>query len=196
MTVLDQDAPARVRPAREAALVLGVFLVLGLLCGVLWAQVVNPADFTKVAAGGAMGENDLGKQFGADGWFVVIALAASLLAGLALSARRSRDPVLTVVLLVLGALLAAAVMSTVGHLLGPSDPGVALRAAKVGAKVPESLDVGVRPVWPLTAYLKDTLPVYAAWPIGALLGTLSVLLGRGQRAAPAGSDQGIAESAS
>ena len=57
-------------------MVLGVFLVLGVAGR---AAVVGcwstPAEFTKLASGGAMGENELGKQFGADGWFVVIGFA-------------------------------------------------------------------------------------------------------------------------
>jgi hypothetical protein len=61
--------------------------------------------------------------------------------------------------------LAAAVMALVGHLLGPADPRAALAAAKVGARVPERLDV-------------DTVIVYLAWPVGVLAGALVILLGR------------------
>lgn len=182
MTEADQQTrvPARpVRRGREGALVLGVFAVLGLGCGVLWSIVVTPADFTKVAGGGAMGETDLGRQFAADGWFVVIGLVTALVAGLVLAARRTRDAVLTTALMVLGSVLAAVLMSLVGHLLGPADPQAALKAARIGAKVPEALSVGTSPVWPLTTYLRDTAVVYLVWPIGVLAGALFMLLGRG-----------------
>jgi hypothetical protein len=168
--------PGAVR--RDALIVLLSFLVLGVLCGVLWSLVVTPAEFTKLAQGGAMGEQELAKRFGADGWFVTIGAASSLLVGLALCRWRSRDPLLTSVLVVIGSLVAAVVTAAVGHLLGPGDAQAALDAAQVGAKVPEQLDVGVVPLRPLTDYLRGTVTLYAAWPIGALAGALVVLLGR------------------
>lgn len=149
---------------QDALVVIGVFLALGVLGGLLWPVLVDPAEFTKLASGGAMGENELGKQFGADGWFVVIGFLAALAAGLGLTAWRSRDPLLTSLLLLVGAAAAAGVMALVGHWTGPGDPGQALRAAAVGAKVPESLDV-------------DSFSIYLAWPFGALVGALFVLLG-------------------
>jgi hypothetical protein len=162
---------------RDALLVLGCFVVLGVLCGVLWSQVVTPAEFTKLADGGAMGEDDLGLRFGADGWFVAIGTTTGLVAGLVL-AWRARDPLVVSGLLVLGSVLAAVLMAVVGHLLGPPDPQAALEAAKVGVKVPEQLDVGVVPVWPLSAYLQDTFTIYLSWPVGVLAGALLVLLRR------------------
>jgi hypothetical protein len=149
---------------QDVLVVVGVFLTLGVLGGLLWPVLVSPAEFTKLASGGAMGENELGKQFGADGWFVVIGFLAALAAGLVLTAWRSRDPLLTSLLLVVGAAAAAAVMAQVGHWAGPGDPAQALRVAEVGAKVPESLDV-------------DSFSIYLAWPFGALVGALFVLLG-------------------
>ena len=86
-----------------------------------------------------------------------------LVTGLVLTWWRSRDPLLTSLLLVLGAALAAAVMALTGHLLGPGDPATALRAAKVGAQVPLRLEV-------------DTYSVYLVWPIAVLAGALVVLL--------------------
>jgi|1186.fasta_scaffold36931_2 hypothetical protein len=162
----------------DAAVVLGTLALLGLLGGVLWAQVVTPAEFTKLANGGAMGENELSKQFAADAWYVVIGAVAGLAAGLVLSWWRTRDPVLTSVLLLAGAVVAAVLMALVGHLLGPGDPRAALQSAKVGARVPQSLDVGLVPVWPLGRYLRETATVYLSWPVGALAGALFVLLGR------------------
>jgi hypothetical protein len=161
--------------ARDVLVVLGVFLLLGLLGGVLWSQLVTPADYTKVTGGGGMGETDFGHQFGADGWFVVIGVLGGLLAGLGLTGWRSRDPLLVVGLLLVGSCLAAAVVVLLGHLLGPGDPGAALRAVGVGAKVPERLDVG--PQLPGQPHEAD-LPAYLSWPIGALAGAMFVLLGR------------------
>jgi hypothetical protein len=156
------SAPA----GRDAAAVVGTLLALGLLGGVLWSQVVVPAEFTKLASGGTMGEDQLSRQFAADAWYVVIAVVAGAPAGALLSWWRSRDPLLTSVLLVVGAALAAAAMALVGHLLGPGSTQAALDAAPVGARVPERLDV-------------DTFVAYLGWPVGVLAGALFVLLGKG-----------------
>jgi hypothetical protein len=112
-----------------------------------------------------MSEVELGKQFSADGFYVVIAAVVGVVTGLALAWWRSRDPLLTSVLLVLGSALAAALMAVTGHLLGPGPTGAALAAAKVGAKIPERLDV-------------DTAVVYLTWPVAVLLGASVVLLGK------------------
>jgi hypothetical protein len=150
---------------RDVAVVIGSFLVLGVLSGVLWWWVVPPAQFTKLPRGGSMSEVELGKQFAADGFYVVIAAVVGVLAGLVLAWWRSRDLLLTSVLLVVGSALAAALMAVTGHLLGPGPIRAALAAAKVGAKVPERLDV-------------DTVAVYLSWPVAVLLGASLVLFGR------------------
>jgi hypothetical protein len=160
--------PPPQRPGRRSGAlsdvlaVLGSMLVLGLVCGLLWWLVVNPAEFTKMRAGGAMGEVQLGRRFDADGWYVVLGLLGGLAAGVALMWWRSRDALLTTGLLVAGAVLAAAVTAVVGHLLGPSDPQGRLEAARIGARVPTQLAV-------------DAWTAYLAWPIGALAGALLVL---------------------
>jgi hypothetical protein len=164
--------------------VVGVLLVLGILAGVVWWLVVTPAEFTKLPHGGQMGEDQLGRQFGADAWYVVIAVPTGLVAGGLLTWWRSAHVLGTVAALLLGAVVAAAAMSLTGHLLGPQDPTAALGAAKLGSRVPESLDVGLRPVWPLWAYLEDTISVYLSWPVGLLVGALLVLVGRGPEDQP------------
>ena len=112
-----------------------------------------------------MGEVDLSRRFNADGWYVAVAAVLGLGSGLALSWWRSRDPLLTSLLLLVGSAVAAALMTVTGHLLGPGPTRAALAAAKVGARIPERLDV-------------DTFVVYLSWPIAVLLGALVVLLGK------------------
>jgi hypothetical protein len=161
---------------RDVAVVAGCLVVLGALCGVLWSVVVTPAQLTRLPNGAAMNETALSAQFGADGWYAVIALVAGLLSGVVLTWWRSQDALRTAALLVLGAVVAAVVMAVTGHLLGPPDPRHALLATKVGSKVPESLNLGVRSLTPFGPYLRQTVMFYLAWPVGALAGCLTVLL--------------------
>jgi hypothetical protein len=149
---------------------------MGAVAGVVWRLLVTPAEFTKLANGAAMNETALGQQFGADGWYVVIALVAGALSGALLTWWRSRDPLRTCGALLLGAVVAAAVMAVVGHLLGPGDPRSALQAARVGAHVPERLDVGEGSWSSVSDYLHDTVVIYLCWPIGVLAGALLVLV--------------------
>lgn len=148
--------------ARDAAVVLGAYLLVGVGCGVLWWLAVDPATFTKVDGRGSMGELDLGKRFNADGWYVVIGVLAGLVSGLVLTAWRSRDFLLTTGLVVLGSGLAAAVMTWTGHALGPGETDAALEAASAGEQVPTQLSVTAK-------------AAYLVWPLGALVGGLVVL---------------------
>jgi hypothetical protein len=153
------------RPARrDVAVVLATYVLLGLLGGLVWWLLVDPATFTKVgrSAGGSMGEVQLARRFDADGWFCVLAILGGFFSGLVLTWWRRRDPLLVTVLVVLGAAGAAALMAVSGHLLGPGDPDVALREATVGEHVPVQLAVQAR-------------AAYLAWPIAALVGALVVL---------------------
>ena len=146
----------------DVLVVLGTFLALGVVGGVLWWLLVDPAAYTKLRSGGSMSELQLGKQFGADGWYAVIALVAGLLAGGLLTWWRSRDYLLTTVLVALGSVVAAAVMAGTGGLLGPGNTEAALAAAPVGALVPVPLQV--------TGWA-----VYLVWPVAGLVGALMVL---------------------
>jgi hypothetical protein len=149
---------------RDVAVVLGTYLLLGLVGGLVWWLLVDPATFTKVAAGagGSMGEVQLARRFDADGWFCVLAVLGGFGSGLALTWWRRRDPLLVTVLVVLGAAGAAALMAVTGHLLGPGDPDAALRDATVGQHVPVQLAVQAR-------------AAYLVWPIATLVGALVVL---------------------
>lgn len=154
----------RVRSGARADLVavLGVYLLLGILAGVVWWLLVHPAAYTKLQGGGEMSETQLGREFDADGWYTVIALVAGLLSGLALTWWRSRDHLLTTVLVAVGSVLAAAVSALTGRLLGPGSTEAALKVARVGADVPVPLAVA------------GWVP-YLVWPIAAMAGSLLVL---------------------
>jgi hypothetical protein len=144
-------------------MVLATFLVLGVVCGVLWWLLVDPAEYTRVRnGGGAMSEVELSKRFNADGWYAVIAVLAGFGSGLGVAWWRTRDFRLTTLLLVPGAALAAAVMALVGRALGPGDPHVTLASAELGQTVPVQLAV-------------TATPSYLVWPVAVLAGALMVL---------------------
>lgn len=156
----------------DVVTVLGVFLVVGAVCGLIWWLAVDPAEFVRTPdGGGAMGEVQLSKRFDPDGWYSVIAVVAGFLSGLGLSWWRSRDFRLTTVLLVPGAALAAATMALVGRALGPPDPHVTLVHAPRGAMVPVELAV-------------SATPTYLMWPIAVLFGALMVLWSSPRRDGP------------
>ncbi|QNN53075.1 hypothetical protein [Nocardioides mesophilus] len=148
---------------RDLVAVLGTSLLLGVVAAVLWWLLVDPAEFTRTAAGGlGMGEVELGKRFNDDGWFVVISGVLGLLSGAGFTWWRSRDPLLTSVLVVLGAALGVATMALLGRWLGPSAPASVADAAATGASLPVPLEV-------------TGAVCYLVWPITALLGALLVL---------------------
>ena len=109
--------------AADAVVVLGVLLLLGVVGGLAWAQLVDPVPV------GATAEDVLARQFDVEGWYAVLAAVAGVVAGAGLTVWRSRDPVATVLLLLVGAGLAAAVMAWVGAAL--SDLEVVAHAAYV-----------------------------------------------------------------
>lgn len=150
-------------PLADVVTVLATFAVVGAVCGVLWWLLVDPAVYTRTLGGGAtMMEVELSKRFNADGWYSVIAIVAGFLTGLGVTWWRSRDPRLTTFLLLPGAALAAVVMATVGHALGPENPDVALAGVARGQSVPVELVV-------------TATAGYLMWPVAVLFGALMVL---------------------
>jgi hypothetical protein len=151
---------------REAAWVLGVFAAAGVAAGLLWAQVTDPVLVTKGPTGVGIDEVELGHQFGADGWFLVLGGTAGLALGAAVTVWgvvRDRQLVLWVLLVLAGAALATLLMRLTGGLAGPGDPVAALAGAPVGATAPARLRVH--------ASIVDL-----TWMVAALVGALAVLL--------------------
>lgn len=162
---------------RDAAIVIGWFLVLGLLAAVLWWQVTPLAEFTRTTSSAQMDEEQLGRQVAADGWYLTIAAVGGLVSGITLLSVRRRDPVAMVLLVAAGSLLAGWLMLRVGHLLGPSDPTAALRHARVGAKVPVPLAIQAQ-------------GVFWIWPVTTLLGAVGVIWGTDEPRSPRPSGEG------
>ena len=144
------------------SVVVAWFTVAALLGALVWWQVTPLAEYTRTRDNASMDEEQLAKQFGADGWFFVIAAVGGLVSGLVLALVRRRNPVLLVLLLAVGGALATFVMVEVGRLLGPSDPSTVLASTPVGATVPLQLEVDAHGVW-------------FVWSIAALVGAIIAL---------------------
>lgn len=167
LTVPPAAAPRRLLThpvARDLAVVLVWFVALGVLAALIWWQVTPLAHYTRTATNAEMGEEQLGQQVAADGWYLVIGAVCGLLSGVALLSLRWRDPLLMVAAVTVGSLLGAWLMLRVGLWLGPADPKSVLPHAAVGTKVPLQLKPGASSV------------VYV-WPITALLGAIGVIWG-------------------
>lgn len=155
--------PERRAVAADVIAVLGTFVVLGLVSGVAWWLLVDPAVYTKGADGGAaMSELEMAKRFRSDGWYAVLAIVAGFLTGLAVTAWRSRDHLLTTIVLVPGAAVAAALSAAVGRLLGPAPHESVLSGVSQGSTVPVELAV-------------SSSAVYLLWPVAVLAGAVMVL---------------------
>lgn len=158
-----------VQPLFDVLVVAVWFAVAGLIGGWVWAQVVSLPQVSKEGNAATIPSQELAKQVGMDGWFVLIALAAGLVSGIALLVWRHRDPVLTVVLVALGGGLASWLMVTAGEAFGPGDPIAALRKLPDGAHVSQQLRLhahGVAWIWPIAAAFGALLYLWVLKPGG------------------------------
>jgi hypothetical protein len=155
-------APATPPPPRtpvvagllDALIVAAWFVGAGLVGAWVWVQVVKPPEVTRTGGSATVPSEELVKQVGIDSWFAVIAVAGGLLSGVLLMWWRRRDPLLSVVLVTLGAGLASWLMIHVGKALGPDNEIAALRKLSDGSHVSEQLRLhapGVAWVWPIAA---------------------------------------------
>lgn len=149
---------------RDVGIVVAWFAVAGVLGALIWWQLTPLAEFTRTVDNGVMDEQQLAKQVGTDGWFVVVSAVGGLISGIALLSWRRRDPLLMVVLVALGGGLATWVMLKAGLAFGPPDPDTVLKHAKTGAKIPVQLD-------------PTTTGIYVTWSVAALIGAVGVIWG-------------------
>lgn len=148
----------------DVAWVLGYFLLVGLVAGVVWWLVVSPAYYIRTSGNAVMLQGQLGVRVNADGWFVTIGLVAGALGGLALTRWRERDPLLTLLTGFVASIAGGVVALRLGEALGKRDVPALVKAAKVQGHVPDSLHV-------ISSW------VVIAWPVGFLLLSVLLLLG-------------------
>jgi hypothetical protein len=168
---VDPAPTARRRPAHRRGGLLGDvlvavvwFVVAGAVGAIAWRLLVHLPNATRVEGGVALTPDQLVRQVSLDGWYFVVAAVLGVLSGVSLTLWRRRDPLLTVVLVALGAGLAAYLMVRLGLVLGPDSPESVLRSRASGATAPVQLKIAA----PGIAWV---------WPIAASLGALGVLWG-------------------
>lgn len=161
---------SRGRLAAQLGLVMVAFALAGAIAGFVWERVWTPA--TGVVIDHQWRPEDalaLQQEFSGTGWYVVVGAAVGLLLGLAASLLVDRVPLLTLLAVVAGSALAGWLMLRVGVALGPADPQSLAAAAEDGTRLPAQLAVsGWSP--------------FIAFPAGALVGLVIVLLGLVPRA--------------
>ncbi len=158
-----------------ALVALGV-VVLGLLVGFVWPQLVDPALAERTAEGISTDEVQLGKVFSSDGWFVVLGFVGTALLGALLMLRRRGHEVVVLLLLLGGSYLAArGIAEPIGIALGPPDPVKVLTKAEVGDTAPARLCTTVKRDGKERCELSSRAD-HLAWPLGGAVGSLLVLL--------------------
>ncbi|MFJ5043604.1 ABC transporter permease [Streptomyces sp. NPDC088719] len=142
----DPDDPDTATELRQAAAVLVLVALAGIVLGLLWLwlapRVPLVSDDTAVFLKNSEGE----EAIGADGTFVLLAIGFGALSAAAVFWRLRRGGVLVVVGLALGALLASLVAWRVGVWLGPSSDVVA-RAREAGQGVTFDAPLELHSVW-------------------------------------------------
>lgn len=146
-------------------MVVSVFLVSGILVGLIWPHLVPDVEMVMTQVGPyPVTEADAGELMSMDAWYALLGGGAALLVGAVLGASYIRFGVVTVLALLAGACVAAVAALAVGSL---SAGGEVLLAWE--PKVPERTELtaplmlhayGVMLVWPVAA-LAPMIPL--AW---------------------------------
>ena len=160
--------------AVQAVLFILAFAVSGALSGVLWERLweapvglVYRGEWFLEPAGPDF-------AFSGTGWYIVVALIAGALTGLALGWLWPRHEITSLVAMVVGSMLAGWVMFKVGHELGPQDPQLlAAGRADLSTLPSDLLLVGADDRLRLFGFESSAL---AAFPVGAMVAAMFVFL--------------------
>ena len=150
--------------ARDVLAVLAGFAVGGVLCGVLWQWWWTPP--TGIVADHTWFPDLEGARavFSGTALYTVVALVGGLLLGAAAAWFCYRLPLLTLVVVAMGAVLAAWLMYQTGTALAPPDPQLAAATAADDTELRGTLVVsGDSP--------------FFAFPVGALVAVAAVFVG-------------------
>ncbi|HET7071762.1 MAG TPA: hypothetical protein VFI40_13120 [Nocardioides sp.] len=154
-------------PIRTVLLVLLAYAVLGAVAGVAWEAIWTPPG--QIISKHQVFYDSYASLRGAftgTGLYVLVAAATSALLGLVVGILTRGRELLMLALVILGSVLAAAVMWRVGTLLGPADPATIAAHTQGRQVVHGELTVAGRTpylVWPMTSLFVLAV-VYFTWP--------------------------------
>ncbi|GGF58280.1 hypothetical protein GCM10011519_35170 [Marmoricola endophyticus] len=148
---------------------LVVFVVLGLVAGVVWQWVATAPTVLRTEDNAVMDQAQLGVKVSADGWFAVVGVVGGLVAGFGLL-RPRRDPLLVVVLGIVASVGAAYLALWLGGALAHV-PRSEIRAARPGTTLTTSLTL-------------ISHAVVLAWPLGFLVAATASLWGAEKQTRP------------
>ena len=126
---------------KQILIVLAVLAGLGVAAGAVWGLVVETPQLTRDTAGVVTAGPELAKQIDSDAWFAVLGLLVCMPTGTVMALRTRTDPVVGVLTVVAGAIIASGLAVAVGLLVGPADPIEVLRDAAPGEQAPAQLTV-------------------------------------------------------
>jgi hypothetical protein len=144
--------------AVEVLAVVAAFAVVGAAAGWLWFHAwQQPTGTVRDHLWYPHDEAALRDVFDATGWYVVLAAAGGVLVGGLAAAFGRRAPLVTLVAVAAGSLIAAWLMLKVGLALSPGDPATLAKTAADNTELRGriSLEGGNSP--------------YLAWPLGSLV---------------------------
>ena len=151
---------------------LGASVVVGVVLGVVWAELVWSPPLGRVTNGTwyPAGEQALSAQTGGTASYVLLAAVGGLVLGLVAAVAATRAELLVLGAVVVGGALAAYLMWQVGVLLGPPDPSGLAEGAADGTRLPGRLAVvGRSPFLTLPTVALAVLTVtLLVWPSAGL----------------------------
>jgi hypothetical protein len=177
-----QPAAREPRPGGgwQAPVIVLLFVVAGVLLGVLWEHLWSPTQGRVVRHEWFVVDDQLRydldglrNEFSGTALFVSLGLASGSVLGAVSALLLARRELRTLAAVVVGSVLASVLMWQVGTRLGPADPQVLARTAPRGTILPDQLELG-------------SLGALVSLPLGACLALLVVFfLVPGRRARPA-----------
>lgn len=153
------------RPASSAVwfglAVLGAYAAVGLGAGWVWHELWQPAQGVVSQQEWYTDGDGLRQEFSGTGLYVLVAAASGLVLGAVFAFAGSAQPVATVLLCLVGSMLAAWLMLSLGEWLGPTDPQMLAKTAEDGTRLRSALRV-------------SGLPPLLSFPLGSLVALAAV----------------------
>jgi hypothetical protein len=158
---------SRTGALRTALLVLLAYAVLGVVAGVAWEWLWTPPGQVIVRHQVLFDSYaSLRRVFTGTGLYVVVGAVTSALVAVVVAALTRGRELLVLAVVVVGSVIAAALMWRVGTMLGPADPATVAAHTTGRATVQGDLRVAGRTpylIWPMTSLFVLAV-VFFSWP--------------------------------